>query len=53
MTVPLLLVNFNFSEAEWVTRIQEELEFDYAGPRKVGDLFFGGKFTDTNREFIN
>lgn len=53
LTVPLLIINLNFSQIEWVLYIQQELFFDVAGPRRVGDLFFGGKYTDINREFLN
>lgn len=48
----MLMVNLNLSHQEWVQNIQKELFFDFAGPKNGGDMFFGGRYTDTNREFL-
>ena len=51
--LPLLMINLNLENMEWVQSIQKELYFDFAGRRKGGEFFFGGKYTDTNRKLIS
>jgi hypothetical protein len=31
--LPHVMINLNLSSVEWITRVQKELFFDFAGPR--------------------
>lgn len=53
MTVPLLIVNFNFKDHLWVMNVQRTLHFEFAGERDVAGFVFHGNFKDLNRELIN
>lgn len=50
--VPLLMINLNFDSVDWVRSLHNGLDFDFAGPRKGGELFFGGRHRDITRDFI-
>jgi hypothetical protein len=53
MAFPLAFLNINLSQQSWVLAVQQELYFDFAGPRSAGIFFFGGRFHDTNRLWLN
>lgn len=53
MALPLAVMNFDFSHEPTIFSIQQEMYFDFAGPRKGGVFFFGGRFKDTNRLWLN
>lgn len=53
MALPLAYMNFDFSHEESILSIQQDMYFDFAGPRKGGKFFFGGRFKDTNRLWLN
>jgi len=53
MCFPLLIINLDLSHEEWILDVQRDMYFDFAGPKNGAVLFFGGKFSDTNRAFLN